>query len=138
MFLTVHIPETRPCPSYPALCVLPEPGGATRSPPRPLLIKPDRTLNEIIQGLLGDGKAFRAEMIAQKIKSSLGPAHQCLIRVLFQLQFIECLVEHPDGFLEFPPGGSQYQNVVHVPKILDIQPFHLPIQIQKIESAQKG
>jgi len=28
---------------------------------------------------LGDGKPFRAEMIAQKIKSSLGPAYQGLM-----------------------------------------------------------
>ncbi len=72
------LPETRPCPSYPALCVLPEPGG-TRRFPRPLLIKPDRTFNEIIQGLLGDGKPFRAEVIAQEIESSLGFAYQGLM-----------------------------------------------------------
>ncbi len=54
---------TRPCPAYPPLCVLPKPGGITRFP-RLLLIKPDRTFNEIIQGLFGDGKPFRAEMIA--------------------------------------------------------------------------
>jgi hypothetical protein len=41
-----------------------------------LLIKPDRTFNEIIQGFFGDGKPFRAEVIAQEIKSSLGPAYQ--------------------------------------------------------------
>ena len=73
-----RIPETRPCPSYPALCILPKPGGATRFP-RPLLIKPDRTFNEIIQGLSGDGKPFRVEAIAQKIKSFLGPAYQGLM-----------------------------------------------------------
>ena len=71
-------PETRPCTSYPALYVLPKPGGTTRLP-RPLLIKPDCTLNEIIQGLFGDGKPFRAEVIAQEIKSSLGPAYQRLM-----------------------------------------------------------
>jgi len=76
--LTIYIAETRPCPSYPALCVLPEPGGTERFP-RPLLIKPVRTFNEIIQGLLGDGKPFRAKVIAQKIKSSLGPAYKGLM-----------------------------------------------------------
>jgi hypothetical protein len=37
-----------------------------------LLIKPDHTFNEIMQGLLGDDKPFRYAMIAQEIKSSLG------------------------------------------------------------------
>lgn len=32
MDLTVNIPETRPCTSYPALYVLPEPGGIGRFP----------------------------------------------------------------------------------------------------------
>ena len=41
-----------------------------------MLIKPDHTLDEIIQGLFGDGKPFRAEVIAQKVKSSLGSAYQ--------------------------------------------------------------
>ena len=75
---TGYIPQTRPCPSYPPLDVLSEPGGTTRVP-RLLLIKPDRTLNEIIQGLSGDGKPFRAEVIAQKIESSLGPAYKGLM-----------------------------------------------------------
>lgn len=57
------LPETRSCPPYPALCVLPEPGGTARFP-RPLLVKPGRMFNEIIQGLLGDGKPCRAEVIA--------------------------------------------------------------------------
>ena len=73
-----RFPRPAPSPSYPALYVLPKPGGTTRLP-RSLLIKPDCTFNEIIQGLLGDGKPFRAEMIAQKIKSSLGPAYQGLM-----------------------------------------------------------
>ena len=47
---------------------------------RPLPIKPDRTFNEIIQGLLGDGKPFRAEVIAQKIKSTFGSAYQGLMQ----------------------------------------------------------
>jgi len=63
----VYIPETSPCPSYPALCVLSKPGGTTRFP-RPLLIKPDHTFNEIIEGLLRDGKPFRAEVIAQEVE----------------------------------------------------------------------
>ena len=62
---TINISETRPCPPHPRLCVLPKPGGATGFP-RPLLIKPDRTFNEIIQGLLSDGKPFRAEVTAQE------------------------------------------------------------------------
>jgi len=53
-----NIHETRPCPSDPAFHVLPKPGGTTRFT-RPLLIKPDCTFNEIIQGLLGDAKPFR-------------------------------------------------------------------------------
>jgi len=53
--LTIYIPEPRPGPSYPPLNVLPKPGGITRFP-RPLLIKPDCTFNEIIQGLMGDAK----------------------------------------------------------------------------------
>jgi hypothetical protein len=46
---------------------------------RLLLIKPDRTFNEIMQGLLGDGKPFGAEVIAQKIESSFGPTYQGLM-----------------------------------------------------------
>ena len=79
MDLKVYIPKSRPCPSYPPLPVLPKPGGTTRFP-RLLLIKPDRTFNEIIQGLLGDGKPFRAEVIAQKIKSTFGSAYQGLMQ----------------------------------------------------------
>jgi len=30
--LKVYFPETNPCPSYPALCVLPKPGGIGRFP----------------------------------------------------------------------------------------------------------
>jgi hypothetical protein len=78
MDLTIFIPETRPHPSYPPLYVLPEPGGIKRFP-WPLLIKPDRTFNKIIQGLLGDGKPFRAEVIAKEIKSPLGPGGQGLM-----------------------------------------------------------
>jgi len=44
-----------------------------------LLIKPGRTFSEIIQGLLGDAKPFRAEVIAEKIKSPLGPGYQGLM-----------------------------------------------------------
>ena len=62
---------TRRAPSVPSFHVFPETLGGG-----PLLIKPDRTFNEIIQSLLGDGKPFRAEVIAKKIKSSLGPAYQ--------------------------------------------------------------
>ena len=60
-----------PLPPYRPLCVLPEPGGTTRFL-RPLLINPDLTFYEIIHGLFGDDKPFRVEVIAQKIKSSLG------------------------------------------------------------------
>jgi hypothetical protein len=67
MALTVNIPH----PLYPPLHVLPKPVRTTRFL-RPLLIKLGRTFKEIIQGLLGDGKPFRAEVIAQKIKFSLG------------------------------------------------------------------
>jgi len=84
--LTINIHETRPCPSYPPFCVLPEPGGATRFP-RPLLIKPDCTFNEIIQGLLGDVKSFRAEVIAQKIESPLGLPYQ---RLMLQYLYLCC------------------------------------------------
>ena len=76
MDFRVYIPEIRAHLS--PLYVLPKPGGTIRFP-RPLLIKPGRTFNEIIQGLMGDAKPFRAEMIAQKIKSSLGPAYQELM-----------------------------------------------------------
>jgi len=66
-----------PVPTYPSLYVLPKPGGTTRFP-RPLLIKPDCTFHEVIQGHLGDCRPFRAEVIAQ-IKSSLGSAYQGLM-----------------------------------------------------------
>jgi len=65
-----RISEKCPCPSDPPLYILLAPDGIT---------KPDCTFNEIIQGLLGDGKPFWAEVIAQKIKSSLGPAYQRLM-----------------------------------------------------------
>ena len=58
--------------------MFPKPGGTTRFP-RPLLIKPDRTFNEIIQGLMGDTKPYRAEVIAQKIKPSIDFVYQGLM-----------------------------------------------------------
>jgi len=41
-----------------------------------LLIKQGCTFKEVFQGLLGDGKPFRAEEIAPKIKSSLDLGYQ--------------------------------------------------------------
>ena len=38
-----------------------------------MLIKPDRTFNEIIQGLLGDGKPFRTEVIEKSNPRSVLP-----------------------------------------------------------------
>ena len=69
-----HPLEPGPQPTGPPCDVLPEPSCVG-----PLLIKPASTCNEIIQGLLGDGKPFRAKVIAQKIKSSLGSGYQRLM-----------------------------------------------------------
>jgi len=66
-FLGHHPLESCPQPTGPACDVLAEPTCVSS-----LLIKPAK----IKQGLLGDGKPCRAEVIAQKIKSSICPAYQ--------------------------------------------------------------
>ena len=80
-------PESRPHQSCPPLYVLPKLIGTTRFP-RPLLIKPDRTFNEIIQGFFGDGKPFKVEVIAQKIKSTFGSANQGLMQRCLYANFV--------------------------------------------------
>ncbi len=70
--------DTTMHPRPPSFHILSKPPGLLGR--RLLLIKPDRTFNEIIQGLFRDGKAFRAEVIAQKIKSSAGPGDQGLMQ----------------------------------------------------------
>jgi len=72
-------------PSDPPLPILPTAlrtlrAGWNHKVPPALAHKAGLHVNEIIQGLLGDGKTFRAEVIAQKIESSLGPAHQGLMQ----------------------------------------------------------
>jgi len=60
----------------------------------PLLIKPDRTFNEIIQALLSDGKFFRAEEIAQK--------NEILAR--------SCLLGLMQGYRYYVSAGAHSQN----------------------------
>ncbi len=47
--------------------VQPKPGGGAKLP-RLLLVKPDGTCHEILDGILGHGKALRAEVITQEIE----------------------------------------------------------------------
>ncbi len=54
--------------------VQPKPGDG-QSLPRLLLVKPDRTCNEILDGFLAPEKPVRAEMMAEEIETPLDPAN---------------------------------------------------------------
>jgi len=127
---------TRPSPLDPPPNVQPKPIGIVRLP-RFLLIKPDCTCYEILDSLLCKGKTLRAYVITKDVISLLYPSNNCLIRVLFQLQLIECLIKHLDCLFKLPPCLCKYQYVIHIPYVLNIKPFHLSVQIQKIKSTKK-
>ena len=73
--------ESRACPPDPSPHVQPKPGGAARLP-RLLLVKPDRTGDRILDGILGHGQPLRAEVITQEIETPLDPADAGLVRAL--------------------------------------------------------
>ncbi len=54
---------------------------AGQSFPRLLLIKPDGTCHELLDGLCGQGETFRAEMIAEEIETSLDPPDEGFVGV---------------------------------------------------------
>ena len=67
--------QPRPNPPELALHVHFEPGGGA-SLPRLLLIKPDRTRHEPLDGLCGHAKPLRAEMVAQEVEALLDAADE--------------------------------------------------------------
>ncbi len=75
--------KPRACPPDPPPHVQPKPGGGA-SLPRLLLIKPDGTFDEFLNGLKSHAEAFWAEMIAEGIEASLDPADKGLVGMLFE------------------------------------------------------
>ncbi len=55
-----------------------KPGGG-KCLPRLLLVKPDGTFDESLDGLFGDRQARRVELVAQEIEASLDPADEGLV-----------------------------------------------------------
>jgi len=82
-----HILTNATGPPDPLFHVQPKPMGTVRLP-RLLLIKPDCTCYEILNGLSSNRNSVGDEVITQKIKSPLYPSNNCLVRVLFQFQLI--------------------------------------------------
>jgi hypothetical protein len=52
------------------------------------------------------GIAANADTTAQKNKPFLHPPDNGLVRMLFQSQLTERLIQHPDGLSQLPPGWS--------------------------------
>ena len=68
-------------PPDPAPHVQPKPDGGIGLP-RLVLIKPDGTGGELLDGLCGQGKTFRAEPIAEEIEAALDAPDEGLVRVV--------------------------------------------------------
>ncbi len=89
------LPETRTCPYQPPPDVHPQPGGAARLLPV-LLVKPDGTGDEPFDGLLSNRSPGRAEMIAEEIEASLGPANEGLVRVVNFRLWLQADIQPPE------------------------------------------
>ncbi len=72
-----------PYPPDPPPNVQPKPGGSA-SLPRLLLVKPDRTGDEILDGLLCERKLSGAEAVAEEVEAPLDAADEGLVRVFFE------------------------------------------------------
>ena len=102
-----------------------------------LPVKPGNMSHEICYGLEGNWPSAGFYKIAGEINLPLCSTKQNLVRVFFQLHFIEVLVKHPDCFFELPSGQRKIVREYrpYIGNISYTEPSHLFIQFQKIKSA---
>ncbi len=110
-------------PPDPPLHVQSRPGGGSNIP-RLLLVKPDRTCHELLDGFCGHGETFWAEVIAEEIEASLGPANEDLVGVLQQAERAEHLVDRLDRFPQPSARRRELQDVVHESVVEQAGPRH--------------
>lgn len=81
-------------------------GGAFGLPPV-LLVKPERTFDELHERYCCDAQPFWAEVKAQETEALFDPANESLVGVLCEPQGAQCLVEGlDDRRSQLPSRGS--------------------------------
>ena len=102
--------QARPRPPDSMPHVRPKPGGAERPPPV-LLVKPDRTLDEVPDRRLDDREPVRAEMIAQEVEAPLDPPDEGLVRVVNFCSWLKADLQSPENEVCSTPRNGHFRGI---------------------------